>query len=249
MSEDIDIKIDTAPLQDLTQSARKAYLSQFKEKIRSALTAIGFVEDQDLASANNANQLFSMEWRYQGEYEGVASLRPHLKVEVKTCKITRPTIKKDIDYLINQLVQKNTNTTSTTCQAVEETLSEKVISFLRRLERVGSLNEPWDATLIRHLYDIYCITSNAPQIIEKSKGCFKQLVLSDAEEYGAQQIDFGRNPVETLLKVLSELKEHASLEQDYKDKLIPLVFGDVKPDFKVVMDNFMAVASRLLDQR
>lgn len=70
MSEDIDLKIDIAPLSEMTTSARKTYLSQYKEKIRTALIQVGFLENLEMAEASNLNQLFSMEWLYHSEYEG-----------------------------------------------------------------------------------------------------------------------------------------------------------------------------------
>ncbi len=54
MSEDIDIKIDIKPLAHMTISGRKTYLSNYKEKIKSTLTYLGFVEDAKVADANNA---------------------------------------------------------------------------------------------------------------------------------------------------------------------------------------------------
>jgi predicted nucleotidyltransferase component of viral defense system len=249
MSEDIDIKIDITPLTELTSTARKNYLSQYKVKIKSALTAAGFIEDVGMADASNSNQLFSSQWLYQSKYESVISLRPHLKIEVKTCQIICQTTNKEIGYLINKIIQRNEIITEAHCQAIEETLAEKVISFLRRLDRVSSLNEKWDPTLVRHLYDIYCITSHDPHVIQKTQHFFTQLIQNDAEAFAAQQLNFGRNPVQTLLKCLSSLQENSDLENNYHEKLLPLVFGDVKPNFEEVLDNFRNVALAILSHK
>lgn len=246
MSEDIDLKIDIALLSEMAISARKTYLSQYKEKIRAALIQAGFVENPEMAEASNANQLFSMEWLYQSEYEGTLSLRPHLKVEVKACQITCPTKDKAVGYLINRLIETDDKETIVHCQAIEETLAEKVISFLRRLDRVNSLGEDWDGALVRHIYDVYCITSMDPTIVEKSKICFPDIMQNDSEAYGSQQEDFGANPTAILLKTLAGTEKNASLAKDYEDRLLPLIFGGVKPSFEDAFANFKVVASTLL---
>jgi predicted nucleotidyltransferase component of viral defense system len=246
MSEDIDLKIDIAPLSEMATSARKTYLSQYKEKIRTALIQAGFLENLEMAEASNLNQLFSMEWSYHSEYEGTLSLRPHLKIEVKTCQITCPTEDKAVGYLINRLIKADDKELIAHCQAIEETLAEKVISFLRRLDRVNSLGEDWDGALVRHIYDVYCITSADPTIVEKSKICFPDIMQNDAETYRSQQEDFGVNPTAILLKTLAEAEKNTSLAKDYEDKLLPLIFGDVKPSFEDAFANFKVVASTLL---
>jgi predicted nucleotidyltransferase component of viral defense system len=246
MSEDIDLKIDIAPLSDMATSARKTYLSQYKEKIRTALIQAGFLENLEMAEASNLNQLFSMEWSYHSEYEGTLSLRQHLKVEVKACQIKCPTEDKAVGYLINRLIKADDKELIAHCQAVEETLAEKVISFLRRLDRVNSLGEDWDGALVRHIYDVYCITSVDPTIVKKSKICFPDIMQNDAETYGSQQEDFGVNPTAILLKTLAEAEKNTSLAKDYEDRLLPLIFGDVKPSFEDAFANFKVVASTLL---
>lgn len=246
MSEDIDIKIDIAQLSGFTLAARKNYLSGYKIKIKNALIAAGFIEDVRMADASNSNQLFSTQWLYESRYESVISLRPHLKIEVKTCQIICQATNKEISYLINKIIQRNEIITKAHCQAIEETLAEKVISFLRRLDRVSSLNEKWDPTLVRHLYDIYCITSHDPHVIQKTQHFFTQLIVNDAQAFANQQLSFGQNPVQTLLKCLSSLQENSDLVNDYHEKLLPLVFGDVKPNFKDVLDNFRKVALAIL---
>jgi predicted nucleotidyltransferase component of viral defense system len=46
------------------------------------------------------------------------------------------------------------------CVSVEETLAEKVISFLRRFaEHRAKVRANWDEALVRHIYDIWRIVS------------------------------------------------------------------------------------------
>jgi predicted nucleotidyltransferase component of viral defense system len=246
MSEDIDIKIDIKPLAYLTTSARKTYLSNYKEKIKSTLTHLGFVENAKMADANNANHLFSMEWQYQSEYQSESSLRPHLRIEVKTCEIACPTEQKEIGYLAEKLAGIDKSVILTPCQAIEETLAEKVISFLRRYDRAIYLGEKWDSALIRHFYDVFCITSNNTEIVKKSQSCFPALIASDVKEYGNQHSSFKLDPFKTLLISLNKAEIDPTLASYYQEKLIPLVLGDIKPSFTEVRTRFSETARALL---
>lgn len=249
MSEDIDIKIDIKPLLDLSISARKNYLSDFKNKIKQSLIGIGLIEDPKMAHASNANHLFSMEWFYHSEYQNNVSLRPRLKIEIKTCEIQCPVEQKNINYLANTLANIQATHAAVTCQAIEETLSEKVISFLRRYDRAIYMKEKWDGALIRHIYDVYCIVLNNEEIIKKSKVCFPTLIAHDAREYGNQHEPFKSNPVETLFKSLENSQSDASLAFHYQEKLIPLIFGNVKPSFIEAHTKFSELAKELLSAR
>lgn len=122
------------------------------------------------------------------EYDGILSLRPHLKVKVKVYQMTCPTKDKTVDYLINRLIKADDKELIVHCQAIEEKLPEKVLSFLRRLDSVNSLGENWDGALVRHIYHVYCITSLDPTIIEKSKICFPDIMQNDAKTYGSKKI-------------------------------------------------------------
>ena len=136
--------------------------------------------------------------------------------------------------------------TVATCQAIEETLAEKVISFLRRYDRATHLGEKWDSALIRHLYDVYCITLKSEEMIECSKACFPTLISNDAEEYGNQHASFKADPLGTLLKSLQNTAEDPALAENYQEKVLPLVLGKVKPSFAEVHTKFTELAQALL---
>jgi predicted nucleotidyltransferase component of viral defense system len=248
MSEDIDIKIDMNPLSILSTSARRNYLGQYKNKLKESLMEIGFIEDPNKTEANNANHLFSMEWLYESQYQIDTSLRPRLKIDVKTCEIHCPTIQKNISYLASTLANTQTIITTANCQAIEETLSEKIISFLRRYDRSQCLKEPWDSALVRHIYDCYCIHSTNKEIIKKSKGCTSSLIANEVKEYGNQHESFKLKPFETLLNSLEKVESDATLATDYQEKLMPLIFGDIKPTFIEAKSKFITLAKELLIQ-
>jgi predicted nucleotidyltransferase component of viral defense system len=248
MSEDIDIKIDIKPLSSLSTSARRNYLGQYKNKMKESLMDMGFIEDPDKIEASNANHLFSMEWLYESQYHIDTSLRPRLKIDVKTCEIHYPTIQKNISYLASTLANTQTTIATANCQAIEETLAEKIISFLRRYDRSQHLNEIWDPTLVRHIYDCYCIQATNKEIIKKSKGCFSLLIANDVKEYGNQHESFKLKPFETLANSLEKIEFDATLSVDYQEKLIPLIFGNNKPNFIEVRSTFIGLAKELLTQ-
>lgn len=50
------------------------------------------------------------------------------------------------------------------CIAMEETLAEKALSFLRRSSRL-SLNQDGDERLVRHIHDVHILTNMKPDLV------------------------------------------------------------------------------------
>src|SRR5438105_15478509 len=98
-----------------------------------------------------------------------------------------------IGFLVDKLVGQGGQSMPLNCIAVEETLAEKVLSFLRRhaQHRSGNMKQQWDTALVRHIYDTYCIVRFDPTVVERAKRHFKDLVAYDAEEFD-QHEDFAK---------------------------------------------------------
>lgn len=143
------------------------------------------------------------------------------------------TTHQSLDYLVNELASRHTPLALIECIAIEETLAEKVISFLRRYaqDRAGLMNQRWDNTLVRHVYDVFCICRKHPDIAANAIHGFHALVAFDVEEFGQQFQAFASNAKATLSAALQQASDDAGIREDYESHLLPLVFGRVKPEF------------------
>jgi len=132
--------------------------------------------------------------------------------------------------------------------AVEETLAEKVLSFLRRYaqHRAGAMHQEWDKTLVRHIYDVFCICRVDSQVTAKASAGFPALVQFDTEEFGQQFPPFAAATKATLQTALAQAEHDPAIRQEYERHLIPLVFGSVCPSFDEAYGVFRQQAEFLI---
>ena len=112
---------------------------------------LGFSPIPEETIARNGNQYFASGWGYGSVYQQHTVLRPHVRLEFTARTPYFPTTPQALGYLACQLVEKDESPVTMQCVAVEETLAEKVLSFLRRFaeHRSGPLTggtKRWCAT-------------------------------------------------------------------------------------------------------
>ena len=67
------------------------------------------------------------------------------------------------------------------CNAIEETLAEKVLGFLRRSARLAS-NQDRDERLVRHIHDVHILAGKDPDLIA-TRRAFSLAVEEDAKKF------------------------------------------------------------------
>lgn len=248
MSEDIDLKVVLTDNHGLSRSGLRSHLSTLKSKVAEVLTTLGFEESEDERTSRNENRYFGSSWSYHSKYETDISLRSCLKLELTTRTPQFATVEKPIEYLVDRLIGRSASVFSLKCVAVEETLSEKVVSFLRRYAqyRAGKMCQDWDSALVRHVYDTYCICQQDHDAIVRAKKHFKALVDYDVGEFGNQYKEFEVDPGKVLRVALDAAEKDPQTQEEYMRHLLPLVFGHVKPDYQTAYREFRACAETLL---
>ena len=84
------------------------------------------------ARALNENRYCCSEWSYARQYDSIASLRPHLQIELTARSPVLDTVACQIGSLADHLAERKDKTFAAPTVAVAETIAEKVWSFLRR---------------------------------------------------------------------------------------------------------------------
>lgn len=160
MSEDIDFKL-VAPT-DLSRTARSKTLSAFKTHLAIEFRNAGFDVPAEQIKARDENSYILMNLHYESRFAPVVSLRPEIMVELNARPPVLPTHHLPIQTMLSQLTQQPGPSVEIQCISVEETLAEKVLSFLRRTAevRAGRNRAPYDDRLVRHIYDVYAIVAN-----------------------------------------------------------------------------------------
>lgn len=251
MSEDADMKLVLSKTAaDWTPSALRTKLSEAKKSIRTALADIDFVADKDKDVALNGNKYFCSRWKYAASYRSVASLRPYLQVEFTVRTPVLKTTDLPLVRLTDRLAGQATDTAFLVpTVAVAETVAEKVLSFLRRFaqNRSGQMKQGWDIALVRHLYDVHCAYLNDNAVVKLAYGAFPELVSTDQKEFGSQFPEFKENAKSVLSDALSKIEHDAQSQLEYNNNLLPLIYGDVRPQFSECFTSFKFVAESLLE--
>lgn len=250
MSEDADIKVVLA---DSTVGWSKTKLRSYLghevcRRIVETLAATGLVEDEAQRRSLNDNHYVHSQWTYERAYEGVTALRPNLQFELVARRPVLPTTVKNIGSLTDRLAQRTGVACPLPVIDVAETLAEKVLSFLRRfaLHRAGRMHQAWDTALVRHVYDVHCIVSQAPGTVEDGVGAFAVLVQGDIDEFGYQHPAFVADPMAVLHQALDTIGADGQTRKEYDEVLLPLVYGRAKHPFDEAWTSFEHVARRML---
>jgi len=248
MSEDVDLKMVLDESNTWGTSAQRRYLGQLRDEVSASLTGLGFVEIAEGRTARNENKYLASRWQYSPRYPHDASLRPYLSLELTARAPQFELTQQPLEYLVNRLAGRPEPLGDIPCVAVEETLAEKVISFLRRYSqhRAGAMLQAWDETLVRHLYDVYCIGLADPAVGERAAAGFKSLVRFDGIEFGRQYPAFADDPKSVMQCALNQIASDDIVRGQYDSRLMPLIFGSVRPGFDEVYAAFRRYAERLI---
>jgi predicted nucleotidyltransferase component of viral defense system len=249
MSEDADLKIVLSPgSESLSRTQIRKQLSALKTAVSETLTNIGLVEDVSRARALNENHYFCSEWSYARQYDSIASLRPHLQIELTARSPVLDTVTCQIGSLADHLAGRMDDLFAVPTVAVAETIAEKVLSFLRRYaqHRAGLLQHDWDTALVRHIYDVHCVYRCDPSVVTVAADAFPKLVAGDQREFGGQFPDFAAAALPVLSGALRQAGADHIIQAEYTQNLIPLIYGNEAPDFAEAFKSFNAVAMALL---
>lgn len=247
MSEDIDFKLIVP--EGLSRSARSRRLSQFKKRIASTLNAAGFVTPAEHIIARDENNYIALNVHYASRFAPVASLRPEIKIELNARPPVLPTVSRPIRSMLDALLQAPTPGEPMSCISVQETLAEKILSFLRRTAQAlaGRNRAEYDDRLIRHVYDVHAIAHGCPGLVETLPHAhFATLTHADAAQYRNQYPEFADDPLGQMRLALAALQDDtAGFVHDYRQFVDELVFGPPVA-FADARAAFVALAQPLL---
>jgi predicted nucleotidyltransferase component of viral defense system len=245
MSEDIDFKL-VLPV-GLSRNARSRRLSKFKKHLAAVLEDAGFAVPAEQIVARDENSYVSLNLHYESRFAPVASLRPEIKVELNARPPALPTVALPIASMLDVLIQAPKTGLQFECIGIEETLAEKVLSFLRRTAeaRASRNRADYDCRLVRHLYDVRVIAREL-EGLDLPHEYFAAIVADDAVQFRNQYPEFQEDPVGQMRLVLEALhQETDAFERDYLCFVDDLVFGE-RVTFAEARAVFAELAARLI---
>ena len=239
MSEDIDIKV--IDRSDRNTSAIRQSMSHLKVAVTKKFVDSGFVVNAP--QAMSANRYVTFELRYEPKFPSEVSLRPELKVEFTYAPAHLPVVQRSISTLFLRDIGMDERPLEFTCNAMEETLAEKILGFLRRSSRHVSIQDG-DERLVRHIHDVHILTGMGPDLLATHRA-FKLAVAEDVRKFANQDPAFSQNPKLVLETALRMARSHSQLKVSYLNFVEDLVAGDA-PDFDVAFSTFTLLAGGLI---
>ena len=246
MSEDIDFKVIVP--EGLSRSARSKQLSQLKNQLADFLLQEGYTLPDESPLARDENNYVSYSICYASRFSSVASLRSEIKVELSARTSLLPLEHLPVRSILGALVGPDAHGVLITCQSVQESLGEKVLSFLRRTAEAmaGRNRTEYDDRLIRHIYDVSVIYRQSQSLLSEVTGSvFQDMVAADALRFSRQYPEFKINPAEEMQKALVRLKSDEKFSKQYTRFVDELVYGTSVP-FAVAQQDFIRLAEQLL---
>ncbi|NTJ38524.1 nucleotidyl transferase AbiEii/AbiGii toxin family protein [Vibrio vulnificus] len=249
MSEDVDIKlIPNQAFDELSRAKKKAVRKAWVNEIEQAIThSERFTVET--RSVRNEYRYVEFELRYPQQFSQVPCLRPIIKLELIETIPLLDVESRSIQSLVAELYQQPHEVSSFDCVSVYATLVEKIISMLRRTMSVKRNTERSDdVALVRHIYDVHCITKLTMSELNSIDGLFKAVLEEDIARFGNQHAEFVANPKQELQFGLKELEENPIFRQRFQDFVTPMVFNTEPHDFDTCFTSFKRIAASLIEK-
>jgi predicted nucleotidyltransferase component of viral defense system len=249
MSEDVDIKLIPNPAFDeLSRAKKKAARKACVNEIEQAITQseLFTVEER---SVRDEYRYVEFELKYPQQFSQAPCLRPIIKLELIETIPLLDVESRSIQSLVAELYQQPQEVSAFDCVSIHATLVEKIISMLRRTMSVKRNTERSDdVALVRHIYDVHCITKLSMPELNGIDGLFKAVLEEDIVRFGNQHAEFVANPKQELQLGLKELEENAIFRQRFQDFVTPMVFNTEPHDFDTCFASFKRIAASLIEK-
>lgn len=249
MSEDVDIKlIPNQAFDELSRAKKKAVRKAWVNEIEQAITYSERFTVETRA-VRDEYRYVEFELRYPQQFSQAPCLRPIIKLELIETIPLLDVESRSIQSLVAELYQQPHEVSSFDCVSVYATLVEKIISMLRRTMSVKRNTERTDdVALVRHIYDVHCITKLSTTELNSIDGLFKAVLEEDIARFGNQNAEFVANPKQELQLGLKELEENPIFRQRFQDFVTPMVFNTELHDFDTCFASFKRIAASLIEK-
>ena len=247
MSEDVDIKM--IPTQEFL-----ALGTGEKKRIRKALVE-HLIEMLDLhpylkyshKKVLDEYRYVEIEIEYPQQYKQAPCLRPYIKLELIETIELQCVEARSISSLVAQSYKLPAEVSAMPCISIDLTLVEKVLSMLRRTMSVKRDPERQDdETLVRHIYDVHCISAEHTIDIGVLKPMFDTALEEDKTRFGNQHREFVNDPHNELRLGLAELESNVVFRKRFDAFVAPMVYNTSPHDFDTCFASFKWISKQLI---
>jgi len=219
MSEDIDLRI-VGP-----KAASRPALQRLRRQVHARLVEKGFtVEGKVTVKQNDRYVRYDLPYAPIMQGEGV--LRPEIKIELAAFPIRRPAVEKSVQSFCAEALGRPPEVGRIACVALAETAAEKFVALTRRMGAVFAGAARPDATLVRHLYDLFQLEGryDVADAVALARDTMRDEAVRGHDAYRADALAETRRTVERM-------GADADVREGYEKLMAEMVYGD-RPDFE-----------------
>ncbi|PPC62440.1 hypothetical protein C1Y41_12700 [Pantoea sp. ICBG 1758] len=248
MSEDVDIKL--IPVTGFSLQYSRNQRKNIIKTITETILASGmFSMDEEYPKVTrDENRYNEIPVRYPQEYVQIPCLRPFIKLELMETDLLEAAENRAISSLVMDLTKKGEVVRAFPCATIGSTQAEKLISMMRRTAAsVRNVERAVDESLVRHIYDNFCIVREKGADVPVLKRFVQECIEQDIQRYGAQYPEFCESPVEELKMGLEELARNPVYKERYLQFVTPMVFGESHVSWEEAYACFRITALDVID--
>ena len=238
MSEDCDFRIHvTESWQHLNPSQRRNRLRDFRYEMIEYLKKADFLISEDSIKVRDSGNYFQFNLLYSSLYNKNDVLREHIQLEFMAVPSKLPTQRLPITTLIKQVLGENIDhpEKSIECVSISETAAEKWVALTRRVANaIQNPNAFADPTLVRHIYDIYCI-SEKKEISGEVYSLINSLIKEDIIRYKNQNTAYVKNTIDEIKNALFTLSKSKEWEKNWDVFTREMVYGENRPNYQTAL--------------
>lgn len=247
MSEDVDIKmIPTQEFLVLGTGEKKRIRKALVEHLIEKLALHPYLKYSNKKVLDEYRYV-EIEIEYPQQYNQAPCLRPYIKLELIETIELQCVESRSISSLVAERYKQPAEVSAMSCISIDLTLVEKVLSMLRRTMSVKRNPERTDdETLVRHIYDVHCISAEHPIDLAVLKPMFDSVLEEDKTRYGNQHKEFVDDPRNELKLGLEELEANEEFRKRFDAFVAPMVFNTAPHDFDTCFSSFKGISTQLI---
>ena len=249
MSEDADFKIVVKDVEAAqSRSQIRKHLSGAKQHVHSRLCDLGFKDV--VVKARDENRFFAFDIGYEPAFPSMTtSLKPHIQVECINIKPMDEPVMRPVASMVNRILGKSEPAGHIACMTLQETASEKIVALLRRLGEERNQGTGFKPYLLRHVYDLSRMFSEASiPVDERFVELIQAKVAIDQRKFANHFAAFHEAPYAALAERLDFLCESEEMSKAYTSVLSGLMFTGVLPPYAEAVEIIEATVRPLLQK-
>ncbi len=247
MSEDIDIKmIPNTGTVSLSNNQQQQLRRDIHQLIHDIISDSDIFKLAATPEKRNKGKYQQFLIEYPRKYDFLKALRPHLQLELTESVLLEAPVELPLSSIYASTLNEKAEIQRFACVTVHSTVSEKLVSLLRRTALHGrDSSRKDDEMLIRHVYDLHLIHESMT-IPSSLKSMVQKVIEMDKRQFGNQHEEFLHDANSELRYGLSLLMEQVQHEERYNQFIGPLVYNHSPAEWDEAISSVQSLADYCL---